>query len=279
MNEVTIIEANEIHSKGHPKELFYLAASYGLYIFAYIGVNVLIVLYGIDQLHLKTSAAYLLYAAYNALIFTLPLAGGYVSDKFGYKNSTILGIIISLIGFFLICFHYATLFYLGIALFIVGYGVTTPSFLCLVGLMYAKEDKRRDSGYTIFYLLFNLGSITATVSLGSVVEIFNYSTAFALTDLALFISLVIVFFTNKKLTIYSKKRAVQQSKLSKSKSLSILILMLLILAVIIMPLLIYPILNEVLLWILVVGVCIWIIAYSNKLSNQFSKTKLRAFLI
>ena len=164
----------------HPSGLWYMAVTYALLMFAYIGINTLLVLYAANTLKLKTSDAYLLYAAYNSLIFTLPLIGGYLGDKFGHKNAAAVGLLLSIMGTFIICLHNIALFYIGIATFVVGYGMCTPAFFCLVGLMYPKEDRRLDSAYTNFYFVFNAGSFLASVSSGYISQFLGYSFSFSI---------------------------------------------------------------------------------------------------
>ncbi|MDI1328358.1 MAG: oligopeptide:H+ symporter [Brevundimonas sp.] len=59
----------------------------------------------------------------------------------------------------------ATLFF-ALALIIVGVGFLKPNISTVVGSLYEQNDPRRDSGFTIFYVGINLGSILATALCG-----------------------------------------------------------------------------------------------------------------
>ena len=50
-------------------------------------------------------------------------------------------------------------FYLALALIVVGVGFLKPNISTIVGKLYHKNDPRRDSGFTIFYMGINIGSL------------------------------------------------------------------------------------------------------------------------
>ena len=54
-------------------------------------------------------------------------------------------------------------FYFALALIVMGVGYLKPNISTIVGKLYAQDDPRRDSGFTIFYMGINIGSFTATL--------------------------------------------------------------------------------------------------------------------
>lgn len=60
----------------------------------------------------------------------------------------------ALYSFFLIC---------GLALVTIGNGFFKPNISTIVGTLYAEEDRRRDAGFTIFYMGINLGSLFSQI--------------------------------------------------------------------------------------------------------------------
>ena len=54
---------------------------------------------------------------------------------------------------------YVALTLLGLASITIGNGFFKPNISTIVGALYAKEDRRRDTGFTIFYMGINLGSL------------------------------------------------------------------------------------------------------------------------
>ena len=51
-----------------------------------------------------------------------------------------------------------TMFYIGLALIIIGTGFFKPNVSTMVGQIYAPGDPRRDAGFTIFYIGINVGA-------------------------------------------------------------------------------------------------------------------------
>src|SRR3990167_7877163 len=107
----------------HPSGIWVLAIGYALFIYAYIEINALLVLFSTQYLHLSTTYSYSLFGAFNALVFTSPLLGGYISEKFGHKYAAAVGVFISMIGICILSVEHIYYFYLGLAIYIVGYGI------------------------------------------------------------------------------------------------------------------------------------------------------------
>ena len=59
-----------------------------------------------------------------------------------------------------------------------GVGYLKPNISTIVGKLYAKDDPRRDSGFTIFYMGINIGSFAATLLCGWLGETFGWKYGF-----------------------------------------------------------------------------------------------------
>jgi POT family proton-dependent oligopeptide transporter len=57
-------------------------------------------------------------------------------------------------------------FYAGLILIACGTGLLKPNISAMVGQLYSEEDKRRDSGFSIFYTGINLGAFLAPLLVG-----------------------------------------------------------------------------------------------------------------
>jgi proton-dependent oligopeptide transporter, POT family len=267
------------HAQKHPVSLWFLSSSYALFIFAYAAINTLLVLYTTHKLNFKTSDAYSLFAAFNALVFTSPLAGGYIAEKFGYKNSAFMGLIFSALGAFVMTSHGLYSFYIGLALFTSGYGICTPAFFCLVGFSYHKNDSRRESGYTLFYLLFNIGSVTASVSAGYISLYLNYYSAFACAGIALVIAVLILLMANKKITSHPERQMSEEPGFLKLKPSGAIAFFSIVLTPLIMFLFAYPTINNALLWFLVIAATIIVSMLAIKQPSLKARLKLFAFML
>jgi POT family proton-dependent oligopeptide transporter len=58
---------------------------------------------------------------------------------------------------------YVLLMLLGLSLVAVGNGFFKPNLATVVGELYAPGDRRRDAGFTIFYMGINLGSLFSQI--------------------------------------------------------------------------------------------------------------------
>jgi POT family proton-dependent oligopeptide transporter len=81
-------------------------------------------------------------------------------------------------------------FYLALALIVMGVGYLKPNISTIVGKLYAPEDPRRDSGFTIFYMGINIGSFTATLLCGWLGETFGWSYGFGAAGIGMIIGLI-----------------------------------------------------------------------------------------
>ena len=59
-----------------------------------------------------------------------------------------------------------TSFYIGLVLISLGTGMLKPNISTMVGGLYRENDPRRDSGFSIFYMGINLGSVLAGFTVG-----------------------------------------------------------------------------------------------------------------
>ena len=69
-------------------------------------------------------------------------------------------------------------FYFSLALIVVGVGFLKPNISTIVGRLYAEDDPRRDSGFTIFYMGINIGAFAATLLCGYLGEALGWAYGF-----------------------------------------------------------------------------------------------------
>ena len=62
-------------------------------------------------------------------------------------------------GHFTLAIPLEQTFILGLALVAIGTGLLKPNISSIVGQLYADNDERRDSGFTVFYMSINIGSM------------------------------------------------------------------------------------------------------------------------
>ena len=81
-------------------------------------------------------------------------------------------------------------FYLAISLIVMGVGFLKPNISTIVGKLYAPDDHRRDSGFTIFYMGINIGSFTATLLCGWLGETYGWKYGFGAAGIGMIIGLI-----------------------------------------------------------------------------------------
>jgi len=80
-------------------------------------------------------------------------------------------------------------FYFALALIVMGVGYLKPNISTIVGKLYSKEDPRRDSGFTIFYMGINIGSFVATILCGWLGETFGWKYGFGAAGIGMIVGL------------------------------------------------------------------------------------------
>ncbi|MBW3559126.1 MAG: oligopeptide:H+ symporter [Proteobacteria bacterium] len=82
-------------------------------------------------------------------------------------------------------------FYLALALIIMGVGFLKPNISTIVGQLYPKGDPRRDSGFTLYYYGINLGAFWASVLCGYLGQRYGWNWGFGLAGIGMFLGLVV----------------------------------------------------------------------------------------
>ena len=152
------------HSKyKHPTTLWIVAAFNGFNAIGLGSLFALLVLYVREILHFQHALVYALFAAFGSLVYTLPLIGGFLAGHFGYKKCLIWGNIYYVIGLLFVMISKPLFLYLGLGIFVTGVALFVPSYLVLQGKAYTKDDHRRESGFTLSYVIMNIGFFISIV--------------------------------------------------------------------------------------------------------------------
>jgi proton-dependent oligopeptide transporter, POT family len=157
---------------GHPGGLSTLFFTEMWERFSYYGMRAILLLYmtktfaegglGFDEKY-----AGLIYGTYVSSVWYLPLPGGWLADRIlGAKRAVLIGAIIIACGHFSMAINSQLTFYAGLILIACGTGLLKPNISAMVGQLYSEEDKRRDSGFSIFYTGINLGAFLAPLVVG-----------------------------------------------------------------------------------------------------------------
>jgi proton-dependent oligopeptide transporter, POT family len=160
----------------HPKGLYILFVTEMWERFSYYGMRAIFVLFLTKALLLDKAAASSIYSNYTGLVYLTPLIGAYMADRYwGNRKSIEVGGVLMALGqllMFLAGYFYANvdlariIMMGGLTLLIVGNGFFKPNISTMVGQLYAKDDKRVDAAFTIFYMGINLGAFFSPLICG-----------------------------------------------------------------------------------------------------------------
>jgi POT family proton-dependent oligopeptide transporter len=204
----TVADALPQHSDtsffGHPRGLATLFFTEMWERYSYYGTRALLILYmtagvqagGLNFSVMKSGA---IYGFYTSMVYLLSLPGGWVADRLlGQQRAVLLGGILIAGGNFCLASPTLAAFYGGLALLIVGTGLLKPNVSTIVGQLYSRGDKRRDAGFSIFYIGINLGAFSPLI-VGWAGEKVNWRLGFATSGVGMLIGVIQYLITNKHL--------------------------------------------------------------------------------
>jgi len=174
-----------------PAGLYLLFATEMWERFSFYSLKALFILYLTKELLLSTKEASGHFGTLMSLIFLSPLFGGYIADKWiGKRTAIIIGAICIALGQLCMGRGSMTWVFWAMAFIVIGNGFFKPNISSIVGDLYEKNDPRRDSGFTIFYMGINLGSFLAGLIAGTLAHNFGWGWGFGSAAIGMFIGLI-----------------------------------------------------------------------------------------
>src|SRR5699024_4274210 len=126
--------------------------------------------------------------------------GGWISERItGTLAATFYGGVLIIIGHIFLCLllDIAGLF-ISMFFIIVDSGLMKSSISNIVGRLYTDRYTRIDSGFVIFYMSVNLGSLISPIILDQFVQTGNFHGGFLIAAIGMALGLVWYMFFNKK---------------------------------------------------------------------------------
>ena len=181
---------------GQPLGLFTLFGTELWERFSYYGMRAILLFYLTDTLAngglgIEQTSGEALVAVYGSSVYLLSVLGGWLADRFiGARRSVLYGGIIIAAGHLFLTVPQASFSFLGIVLVALGTGLLKPNVSSMVGELYDRDDPRRDSGFSIFYMGINIGSLAAPFLVGAARAVGGYHWGFAVAAIGMAIALV-----------------------------------------------------------------------------------------
>ena len=160
--------------------------------FGFYGMAALMVLYMVQGLGYADERANLSWGALSALVYALPVLGGWAGDRWlGTRRSMLAGAMVLAAGYGLLALplRRLELLFASLALIAVGNGLFKPNAANLVRRIYESEPARIDSAFTMYYMAVNIGSTVSMLATPWVREIWGWHAAFAVSCAGLLLGL------------------------------------------------------------------------------------------
>ena len=217
----TLAPASQPQFLGHPVGLYVCFLTEMWERFSFYGMKYLLLLY-LTKYHLFSDAGGLdVLGSYAGLVYAMPVIGGMLADRYlGMRKAVTFGAILLCLGHLGLAYEgfqayiengvvvqdsgAIQVFYFSLALIIMGVGFLKPNISTIVGQLYGKEDARRDSGFTIFYMGINLGSFIATITVTYLGETYGWGYGFGLAGIGMVLGLIVFLAGQKYLFGYAE---------------------------------------------------------------------------
>ncbi|MFA6301868.1 MAG: oligopeptide:H+ symporter [Legionella sp.] len=159
--------------------------------FGYYTVQGVLTLFFIRYLGYSDHDSYFTFGAFSALVYGLVVFGGYLGDRvLGTKRTIILGLIVLSCGYLSLAFTDKEHVFLALGLICVGNGLFKANPSNLLSKCYEENDPRLHSGFTLYYMSINLGSIVALTVGPAVASHYGYSYTYLLSGIGLLLGLL-----------------------------------------------------------------------------------------
>ncbi len=150
-----------------------------------------LVLYATKHLHFSNKDAAAIMGVFGAFNYGLHLFGGYLGGRFlSNRNLFVGGMLLQVIGCWLISMGSAQGLYWGLALFLTGSGLNVTCINMMLTQRYAPEDSRREGAFLWNYAGMNLGFFVGFTVAGQYQLTEDYTHLFLFATLGNFLAIV-----------------------------------------------------------------------------------------
>ncbi len=212
MTDASVSPVSEKNFLGHPRGLVICFLTEMWERFSYYGMRALLIFYLTQHFLFSDEIAAGIYGAYISLVYITPVIGGIVADRYlGPAKAVVLGAILLVAGHMGMAIEgsqavevmvqgetfvqrdpfYLQVFYLSLALIIMGVGFLKANISTMVGSLYERTDPRRDGAFTLFYMGINLGSFFGAIVCGFLLQYYGFSFGFGAAGIGMLFGLLV----------------------------------------------------------------------------------------
>ncbi len=191
---------------GHPKGVYICFFTEMWERFSFYGMKALLLLYLLQHHRFGDRMGLDVLGAYGGLVYCVPVIGGLLADRFlGMRKAVIFGGLLLVAGHAGMAFEGAAattvdgvvvrdegalrIFYLSLALIIMGVCIHKPNVSTNVGQLCEANEPRRDSGFSLFVAGINLGALFASIVCGYLGQTLGWRYGFGAAGIGMLLGL------------------------------------------------------------------------------------------
>ena len=211
----------------HPKGLYTLFFTEMWERMSYYGMRGILVLFMTASileggLQFNNVSASAIYGIYSACVYLVALLGGWLADRhIGQQKAILYGGMVIMLGHFLLAFTNLQTFYLGLIFVVLGTGLLKPNISAIVGGLYENDINKKESGFTIFYMAINIGSVLGFFICGYLGENIGWHYGFGAAGIGMAFGLIQFILTKKNLGSIGIEPSIELNNETKKKELRI----------------------------------------------------------
>lgn len=159
--------------KNQPAGLYVLSLANTGERFGYYTMLAIFLLFLQAKFGLDSTVSGQIYAGFLALVYFMPLVGGWVADKWSFSKCVVTGITVMFIGYLVMAIPTSirstsslVILIAALALISIGTGLFKGNLQVMVGDLYneKKYSGQRDAAFSLFYMAINIGSMFAPMT-------------------------------------------------------------------------------------------------------------------
>lgn len=155
--------------KGQPKGLYALALANTGERFGYYTMLAIFTLFLQAKFGFTETTTSTIYGVFLAMVYFMPLLGGFIADKVGFGKTVVTGIFVMFAGYALLSIPTGVdtgakvMMFAALVLIAVGTGLFKGNLQVMVGNLYDAPEyaAKRDNAFSLFYMAINIGAMFA----------------------------------------------------------------------------------------------------------------------
>ena len=164
--------------------------------FGYYGLQAILAVYLVRELDIPESESFIIFGAFNALVYGLVAIGGFLGDKvLGTKRTIVFGAVVLMAGYAIMAIagKDIQMVYLALGTVAVGNGLFKANPSSLLAKCYEEGDSRLDGAFTMYYMAINIGSFISLLGVPYVADHYGWSVGFMVSSIGLLVALANFF--------------------------------------------------------------------------------------